>query len=71
MEGKATFHDVLEAADHLPLDDQETLVEIINKRVIEQRRAELIKNVKKARKEFDQKKCKPATSGVLMKEILA
>jgi hypothetical protein len=71
MEGKATFHDVLEAADHLPLDDQETLVEIINRRVIEQRRAELIKTVKKARKEFDQNKCRPSTPDELMGEILA
>lgn len=64
-----TFNKVLESADKLSLDEQETLTEILHRRIIEHRRAELAKEIKDAQQEFKDGKCKPATPSELMKEI--
>lgn len=66
-----TFNKVLESADKLSLDEQETLTEVLRRRIIEHRRAELAKEIKDAQQEFKDGKCKPATPSELMKEILS
>ena len=66
-----TFNKVLESADKLSLDEQETLTEVLHRRIIEHRRAELAKEIKDAQQEFKDGKCKPATPSELMKEILS
>ena len=71
MEKSASFAEVLEAADGLPLDDQESLAEILHRRVIERRRAGLAREVREARQEYEQGRCRPATTDELMGEILA
>lgn len=71
MEKIASFADVLEAADELPLDDQESLAEILRRRVIERRREQLAHEVQQARKEYQQGRCRPVTTDELMDEILA
>ena len=71
MEKVASFADVLEAADELPLDDQETLAEILHRRVIERRREQLAREVLQAHKEYKQGRCRPVTPDELMAEILA
>ena len=38
---KSSFQELIETVEALPLDDREILVEIIKKRIIEQRREEL------------------------------
>lgn len=40
-EAKSSFQELIESVEALPLEDREILVEIINKRIIEQRREEL------------------------------
>ena len=47
-----TFNEVLESADKLSLDDQETLLEVLHRRIIEHRREELSKEIGDAQKEF-------------------
>jgi len=71
MEKLASFAKVLEAADELPLDDQENLAEILHRRVIERRRAQLAREVHEARQEFEIGGCPPVTAGDLMSEILS
>lgn len=71
MEKVATFAEVLEAADELPLDDQESLAEILHRRVIERRRGELASEALEARQEYDRGGCRPVTVDDLMSEILA
>jgi len=71
MEKAASFAEVLEAADQLPLDDQEALADVLHRRIIEQRREELVAEVRQARKEFAQGRCRPASVDELMAEILA
>jgi hypothetical protein len=39
---KSSFQEVIESVEALPLDDQQILMEIINRRIIEQRRDELV-----------------------------
>ncbi|MEW6607431.1 MAG: hypothetical protein AB1414_08255 [bacterium] len=66
-----TFNKVLESADKLSLDEQETLTEVLHRRIIEHRRAELSKEIQDAQQEFKEGKCKPATPSELMKEMLS
>ncbi len=71
MKKVKTFEEVLEAADRLSLEEQETIIDILNRRVIEQRRKVLIKEVQEARKEFQAGNCRQATSEEILKEILS
>jgi hypothetical protein len=71
MEKLVSFAEVLEAADELPLDEQETLAEILHRRVVESRRGDLARDLLQARQEFEQGECRPVTADDLMSEILA
>jgi hypothetical protein len=71
MENAISFHDLLEAADHLGLDEQETLIEILQRRLAERRRAEIVEEVRAARREFSEQSCPPSTPEQLMGEILS
>ena len=70
MEKHTTFAEVLEAADALSVDEQETLVQILSRRVTELRRSELAKDIAKAREEFQRGGCRPAGPDELISEIL-
>lgn len=59
----------LEAVSALPLEDQESVVEVIQRRLAEQRRAGLIATVKQARKEFAAGKGKPASAAAIMRRV--
>ena len=68
---QTTFAEILEAADQLPLEDQENLIDILQKRLRDGRRANLIKDVQEAQKEFVEGKCQPVTPEQLMEEIVS
>ena len=70
MEQVPHFEEVLDSAGKLSLEDQEELVKILKKRIIEHRRDELNKDIKAANREFKKGKCQKATPDELMKEIL-
>jgi len=65
-----TFSQVLEWADALSLEEQESLVSILQRRLREQRRAELVEAVKAARQEFKAGRCRPASPAEIAKKIL-
>ncbi len=65
------FGEVLETIDRLPLEEQEELIEIVRRRVIEQRRTELAKDIREAQEEFRKGHVRPATPDELMAEILS
>ena len=65
------FGEVLEAIDHLSLDEQETLIDILHRRIADQGRRKLLAEIEAARKEFTEGQCQPATADDLMKEILS
>lgn len=71
MEKKLSFGEVLETVEKLSPEDQETLIEIVRRRIIEQRRAELVKDILDAQKEFKAGDARPVTPEELMREILS
>ncbi len=71
MMTKTTFAEILEAADQLSLEDQENLINILQNRLRARRRAERVRDVQEAQKEFAQGKCQPVTPEQLMEEILS
>ena len=66
-----TFASTLDLADKLSLDEQEELSALLQRRVAEKRRAELITAVKEARDDFAGGKVKAATPSAIMKMIKA
>ena len=65
------FAQVLDSADGLDIAEQESLVEVLQRRLAEHRRAELAAAVKSARHEFKAGRCRPATPAQIIKRILA
>lgn len=71
MMKKAHFEDVLDAATGLSIDAREELVEILNKRMIEERRTELAKDIKSARNDYKNNRCKVSSVNDIMKAIVS
>jgi hypothetical protein len=71
MSALTRFDEVLEAIAKLPAEDQESLIAILERRRIAQRRAALAKDVQEARQEFESGGCQPQAVADLMKEILS
>jgi hypothetical protein len=71
MEHVLTFGQVLDAVDEWPLEEQETLVQVIQHRVIERRRTEIAQEIRSAQEEFESGQCRAVTPDELMAEILA
>ena len=71
MEQLIPFGEVLEAIDQLSLDEQETLLDIVQRRIAERGRKLLVAEIQEARQEFAAGGCHPATAAELMEEILS
>ncbi|MBC8116352.1 MAG: hypothetical protein H7062_18340 [Candidatus Saccharimonas sp.] len=69
MAQATTFSDVLDGADRLTTEEQETLVDILQHRLAEQRRNQIAADVQAARTEYQQGQCRPTTAGELMAEL--
>jgi hypothetical protein len=70
-ENVMSFNDILEAADQLPLEDQEALADVLNRRIHERRRDDLVREVQQARRDFEAGLCRPTTPDDLIEEILS
>lgn len=68
---EAKFSDVLEAVEELPTDEKVMLVDILQHRLIEERRKEIKANIDESRKAFDEGLLKPSTVDEIMGEILS
>lgn len=68
---KTTFAEILEAANQLPVEDQENLIDILQNRLRDKRRADLVRDVQEAQQEFAEGKCQPVTPEQLIEEILS
>ena len=71
MQNPLPFGEILEAADDLPVEDQEALIAILKNRLRERRRTELLQDIHEAEKEFCEGKCQPASPDEIMREILS
>ncbi|MCX7411611.1 MAG: hypothetical protein NTZ32_26345 [Planctomycetales bacterium] len=69
MSPTATFRSVLEDADQLTLDEQETLIEVLRHRTVEQRRRQIVEDIHEAEEQFRRGECKPTTVADLMAEL--
>jgi hypothetical protein len=66
-----TFADVIESVEALSLDEQESLLSIVQRRLHEQRRTELVRRVKAARQEFRSGRCQPASPDEIIRKVTA
>ena len=64
------FGEVLEAADQLSQEEQEELIAILHRRLVQAARKRLAAEVQEARQEFAEGRCSPATPDEMMREIL-
>ena len=71
MQKALPFGDVLEAVQRLPLEDQEALVDIVRRRVSDQRQAELANDIREAHEELRAGRVRPVSPDELMEEILS
>ncbi len=71
--GEATtsslFQELIETIESLSLDDQELLIEIVRKRLIQQRRAELAADIAEARNAYHKGEVRRGTVTDLMKDL--
>lgn len=66
-----TFDEFLEAAESLSVAEQETLIEILSRRLADVRRQELAGTIAEARREFDRGEAEAVSADDLMDELLA
>lgn len=71
MDKAISFNELLETVDHLSLDEQESLVDVVRHRIAEYRRQEISKLVLSARKEYQQGKLSPGTPQDIMNSVLS
>ena len=62
----STFAQTLDVIESLPVDEQEDVLEVLQRRL-----AELIATVKQSRKEFAAGKCEPASVTAIMRQVKA
>jgi len=62
--------EVLEAADRLSHEEQEELIDILQRRLAQASRDRLVAEVRESRQEFADGRCLPTTPSELMLEIM-
>ena len=70
MPNTLPFGEVLEAADHLSVDEQEELVAILHRRLTQAARQRIAADVQESRQEFAAGRCTAVTPEKLMREIM-
>ena len=65
----ATFDNVIEIIESLPEEQRESLIEIVKKRIIEERRNRLAQSIKEAKEEYMRGEIKQGTVDDLMREL--
>ena len=66
---KATFQKALEIIESLPEEQRESLIDIVKRRLIEERRDRLAQSIKEARDEYKRGEIKRGTVDDLMREL--
>ena len=71
MERLLPFAEVLDAVNQLSFEEQQTLVDIVRRRMTEQGREQRTTEILEARREFAEGRCQASTVDELMDEILS
>lgn len=66
---KATFQKALEIIESLPEEQRESLIDIVKRRLIEERRDGLAQNIKEAKGEYNRAEIEKGTVDDLMHEL--
>ena len=69
MRGNITFQKALEIIESLPEEQRESLMDIVKRRLIEERRDRLAQSIKKAREEYRRGEIKKGSVDDLMREL--
>ena len=69
MMGNKTFQKALEIVESLPEEQRESLMDIVRRRLIEERRDRLAQSIKEAREEYKRGKIRKGTVNDLMNEL--
>ena len=64
-----TFSEILDAASSLSADEQQALLEIISRRLVDQNRARIVRDVQEARAEFADGRAITASVKEIMDEV--
>lgn len=70
MARTSSFSEILEVADHLPLEEKEALIDILRHRATEERRARIVREVDASDREHRSGKSRVGTAAQIMSEIL-
>ena len=65
------FADLVEMIDRLPLDQQQSLVDVVRRRIAEDERRRITASIRSARRDHNRGRCRPTTPDELMREILS
>ncbi|MDA1276143.1 MAG: hypothetical protein O2960_19175 [Verrucomicrobia bacterium] len=63
------FAEVIDAADQLSFEERETLIDILQHRLNEARRAEVLSDIKEGTDEFESGRCRETSVETLAREI--
>lgn len=66
---QTTFAEILETIEALSLEEKETLIDILQHRMAESRRDQLLEDLKNAEEEFEKGLCRPMSVDEFMKEV--
>ena len=67
--GSKTFQKALEIIESLPEEQRESLMDIVNRRLIDERRDRLAQSIKEAREEYKRGKIRKGTVDDLLNEL--
>ena len=65
------FGDVLDAADQLSAEDQQELIAILQRRLADARRQQILADIQESRLEYEAGLCKPMTPDQIIREALS
>ena len=71
MSNTPLFGQVLEDAGLLSVDEQEMLVDVVRHRLVENRREEILQDIRDAEQEFQEGKARLVTAEDLIEEIFS
>ena len=66
---KSRFQELIESVEALPLDDQEILMDIINRHIIEQRREELVADMEESLQAYRKGEVRVGTVDDILKDL--
>jgi len=66
---KSSFQELIESVESLPLDDQQMLLDIINMRIIERRRDELVTDMEESLEAYKKGEVRIGTVDDLLRDL--